>query len=140
MTTWAGYANGSVIVAYVGTLTLNGQVSCLGSTSLVFDLGSTAASDEIKVGGALTLDGTLSANALAGFGAGRYDLIDYTGTLTNNTLDLGTLPSGYNYAIDTSIAGQVDLVVTNAVPEPSTWAGVLAGSGFLALALRRRAR
>ena len=123
----------------VCTLTLNGAATLLGNTALVFDLASTAASDQIKVNGTLTLDGTLTVNALAGFSAGRYDLINYTGGLTNNTLDLGTLPGGYNYAIDTSIAGQVDLVVTNIVPEPSTWAAVFVGVGCLAFALRRRA-
>ena len=123
----------------VGTLTLNGQVGLLSNTTLAYDLAGTAASDQIKVNGALTLDGTLNVNAMAGFGAGRYDLIDYTGTLTNNTLDLGTLPSGYNYRIDTSMAGQVDLVVTSAVPEPDTWAAVLAGCGVLLVVQRRRA-
>ena len=125
----------------VGTLTLNGAVGLLGNTVLLFDLASTAdASDQIKVNGAFTLDGTLNVNALAGFGMGRYDLIDYTGTLTNNTLDLGTLPSGYSYSIDTSIAGQVDLVVTNAVPEPSAWVVLLGGGTLLACILRRRVR
>ena len=121
-------------------MTLNGQVSLSGSTALVFDLGTTAASDQLQVNGALTLDGTLTVNALAGFGAGRYDLINYTDQLTNNTLDLGTLPAGYSYSIDLSRTGEVDLVVTSAVPEPSTWAALLAGGGFLALGLRRRVR
>lgn len=49
----------------VGTLTLNGQVSLMSSTSLVFDLASTAASDQLQVNGALTLNGTLTVNALA---------------------------------------------------------------------------
>ena len=126
------------ILALVGKFTLNGQVGLLSNTILVFDLASTTASDEIKVGGALTLAGTLNVNALAGFGPGRYDLIDYTGALTNNGLALGTLPSGYNYVIDTSMAGQVDLLVTNAVPEPSTWAAALTGVVLLGFVLRRR--
>ena len=79
----------------------------------------------------------LNVNALTGFGAGRYDLVDYSGALTNNGLALGTLPSGYNYAIDTSMAGQVDLVVTNAVPEPSTWVSMLGGMSLLSLTLSR---
>ena len=122
----------------VGTLTLNGQVGMLASTSLVFDLAGTAASDQIQVNGALTLAGTLTVNALAGFGAGHYDLINYTGALTNNGLALGTVPSGYNYAIDTSRAGEVDLVVTNVVPEPSTWALLVAGAGLLGVGAARR--
>ena len=80
---------GQPFLASVGTLTLNGQVELTGNTTLVFDLAGTAASDEIEVNGALTLEGTLNVNALAGFGAGRYDLIDYTGTLTNDGLALG---------------------------------------------------
>ena len=121
----------------VGTLTLNGQVGLLSNTMLVFDLASTAASDRITVNGSLTLAGMLNVNALTGFGAGRYDLIDYSGALTNNGLALGTLPSGYNYAVDTSMAGQVDLVVTNAVPEPSTWVSMLGGVSLLSLTLSR---
>lgn len=74
--------------SYVGMLTLSGQVGLSGNTSLVFDLASTNASDKINVSGVLTLAGTLNVNAMAGFGAGRYDLIDYTGTLTNNGLTL----------------------------------------------------
>ena len=111
---------GGLLGAAVGTLTLNGQVGLLSDTVLVFDLASTAASDRITVNGSLTLAGMLNVNAFTGFGAGRYDLIDYSGALTNDGLALGTLPSGYNYAIDTSMSGQVDLVVTNSVPEPST--------------------
>ncbi len=123
----------------VGKLGFNGNVALQGNTALIFDLATVTASDQIAVNGALTLDGTLTVNALAGFGVGRYELIDYNGALTDNGLNLGTLPAGYNYAIDTSIAGQVDLVVTNAVPEPSVWAAVLGGCGTLALVLRRRA-
>ena len=126
------------VTPFAGSFTLNGQVNLTSTTALVFDLASTAASDQIRINGALTLDGTLTVNALAGFGAGRYDLINYTGTLTNNTLDLGTVPAGYNFAVDLSTAGQVNLVVTTIVPEPSTWASLLAGVGSLAFALRRR--
>ena len=119
----------------VGTLTLGGTVVLESSAVLKFQLGDTSAgsSDHLNAGGALTLDGTLNLTALAGFGAGRYDLIDYTGVLTDHGLDLGTLPNGYTYAIDTSLAGQVDLVVTNNVPEPSTW--VLLGVGVVGLGI-----
>ncbi|MEI9895281.1 MAG: hypothetical protein WDN28_15665 [Chthoniobacter sp.] len=40
----------------------------------------------------------------AGFGVGVYRLFNYTGTLTDNTLDFGTLPSGFTYTIDLSTA------------------------------------
>ena len=38
------------------------------------------------VNGNLTLDGTLNITAFPGFGVGTYQIIDYTGTLTDNTL------------------------------------------------------
>ena len=77
--------------------------------------------------------------ALAGFGAGRYDLIDYVGVLANDGLALGSLPAGYTYQIDTTIPGQVDLVVTAIVPEPGAWLWLAGGAGVLAFHARRSA-
>lgn len=67
------------------------------------------------VNGNLALNGsTLDITALSGFGAGTYELFNYTGSLTG-TLNLGPLPTGFtaaDFSIQTSIAGQVDLIVT----------------------------
>ena len=122
-----------------GTLTLGGTVFLNSDANLTFELGAVSGgpNDHLNVTGALTLDGRLDVTALTGFGAGRYDLIDYTGALTNNVLALGTLPAGYTYAIDTSLTGQVDLLVTAAVPEPATWLGGLGLLGAAGLTLRR---
>ncbi len=122
------------------TMAFQGNVTFNPDAALFFelDLKTPALGDRLTIGGNLTLDGRLDAGGFAGFGPGRYDLIDYTGSLTDDGLDLGKLPAGYNYRIDTSIAGQVDLVVTVA-PEPSTWAAALLGGGLVAWALRRRA-
>ena len=119
-----------------GTLTLTGTTVLNSDADLTFELGAagTATSDHLNVAGALTLDGRVDVTALTGFAAGRYDLIDYTGTLTNDTLEIGTLPAGYSATVDTSIIGQVDLLI---VPEPGTFwlAGI---GGAVLLILRRR--
>ncbi|HWK42654.1 MAG TPA: autotransporter outer membrane beta-barrel domain-containing protein, partial [Croceibacterium sp.] len=44
------------------------------------------------------------------FDAGVYRVFDYGGTLTDNGLALGTMPVGSNTIVQTSVAGQVNLV------------------------------
>ena len=93
-----------------GTLTVgNGMV--LNSTSVVnVDIGT--ASDAIAVTGNLTLDGTVNVDAGAGFGIGTYTIMTYSGTLTDNTLSVGTNPGTYNYSIVTG-SNKVELVVSS---------------------------
>ncbi|NYT41091.1 autotransporter-associated beta strand repeat-containing protein [Sphingomonas sp. R-74633] len=114
--------------AGAGTFTAGGLVLSSGS---VLDMGLGApnvagVSDRIQVNGDLTLDGTLNVIDLGGFGVGVYRLIDYTGTLTNNGLDIGTLPAGSNAPhinLQTSVGQQVNLVYDNIVPEIQFWDG-----------------
>ncbi len=94
-----------------GTLTLND------TSRLDFELGDPTgsagvASDLITVNGDLTLDGALTVTALNGFDVGTYRLFNYSGTLTDNTLAIGPLPVSFEAVIDTSIAGQVNLIVS----------------------------
>jgi fibronectin-binding autotransporter adhesin len=101
----------------IDTLTMGTLVLGPGSI-LEYDFNSPASSDRIDVNGDLTLDGTLNGNVIGAFGPGVYRLINYTGTLTDNTLDLGSiagLPSGVSPSdlnIQTSIGQQVNLVST----------------------------
>ncbi len=89
-----------------GSLTLNS------SSILNFQLGSS--SDRIAVSGNLTLDGTVNITGGSGFGAGTYTLITCSGSITNNTLSIGSAPSGYEYSISVS-GGNVNLTVTGIV-------------------------
>jgi hypothetical protein len=65
-------------------------------------------------------------------------LFNYTGTLTDNGLTLGSMPSlgsGLTFSIDTSAANQVNLVV---VPEPGGTYIIAVGLTGLAAVRRRR--
>ena len=137
-----------------GTTTLNGDASFDVNTKFNFELGAmTGTNDHLNITGALNLNGTLNVAALAGFGTGTYDLIDFKPlSLTGSGLTLGTLPAGFLYVIlylpgspgvggVGSVPGSVDLVVTQAaVPEPGTWAFVLGGGALLLGAHRLRRR
>ncbi len=105
------FSNGAILtpgVAGAGTLRL-GTVVLNSTSTLSFDLGTS--SDQAQASGNLTLDGVLNVTPLAGFAAGTFTLFTYTGSLTNNTVTIGTMPAGRAYSIDVATAGQVALRV-----------------------------
>lgn len=111
-------ANGGALApgSAVGTLT-TGTLTLANGSRLNFELGTpSAASDRLVVNGALVLDGVLNIQAVAGFTPGTYRLIDYSGALTDNTLNVSSLPAGFVAIIDTTTPGQVNLVVTSGRP------------------------
>ncbi|MER9434742.1 autotransporter outer membrane beta-barrel domain-containing protein [Mesorhizobium sp. M0618] len=122
----SGSIGGAVIVAdggvlapgsSPGTLTV-GSLSLSSGSILDYELGQAGivgggVNDLIEVTGALTLDGSLNITDVGGFGPGVYRLINYGGALTDNGLELGTLPAGVTAAdltVQTSVANQVNLV------------------------------
>ncbi|MGH8157709.1 MAG: autotransporter outer membrane beta-barrel domain-containing protein [Rhodanobacter sp.] len=121
----AGTIGGSVTIAdghlapgnSPGTLTINGDLSLGAASNLDYELGAASVAggplnDLVEVGGNLTLDGTLNVIQSAGgtYGAGIYRLIDYSGTLTDNGLELGSMPASTDNYVQTSIDHQVNLV------------------------------
>ena len=100
-----------------GTLTIGGNLSIAQGATLSYEFGAAnvsggALNDLVNVGGNLVLDGTINVSQTAGglFSAGVYRVFNYGGTLTDNGLTLGALPAGANVGVQTSIAGQVNLV------------------------------
>ena len=111
--------------ASAGTLTINGNLGFIDSSVLSYELTDNdftvdgGINDLTSVGGDLTLDGTLNVSVLGNSqltAAGSYRLFDYAGSLTDNGLSLGTiaLATGLAASIDTSTAGQVNLLVSTA--------------------------
>ncbi len=100
-----------------GTLNINGDLSLAGGSVLNFEFGQADVAggplnDLIDVGGDLTLDGTINVNVSAGgnFGGGLYRVFNYGGALVDNGLTLGSIPAGSNVTVQTSVAGQVNLI------------------------------
>ena len=115
-------ANGGKLAPGVGgpgTLTV-GSLILNGVANLNFDLGTPGVvggvNDLLQVTGSLTLDGNLNIANAGGFGFGSYRLINFGGALTNNGLVLGTTPAGFtgDFTVQTSVAGQVNLIVSPA--------------------------
>ena len=77
----------------------------------------------VNVNGNLTLDGTLNVSNGVGFGAGSYRLFNYTGLLNDQTLNLGTLPTGFSEVVTTGVTGQVNLVVSSSGVASQFWDG-----------------
>lgn len=101
-----------------GTLAIAGNLNLSSGSVLNYSFGQAdvvggARNDLTTVGGNLVLDGTLNVTTSAGgtFGPGVYRVFSYDGTLTNNGLAVGTIPST-GYSIQTSIDHQVNLVNT----------------------------
>ena len=98
-----------------GSLTLNSG-SILNYKFGIPNVVNSGVNDLVTVMGNLTLAGTLNVTDVGGFGAGVYRVFNYSGSLTNNTLNLGSLPSGFGLSVDTAHANQVNLVVSGGLP------------------------
>ena len=92
----AGGSNFTPGTAGAGTLT-TGALTLADTTNLNFTAATPPTSTSATVG-ALTLDGVLNITAGAGFGQGTYTLFNFSGTVTNNNLRLGSNPgNGFSY-------------------------------------------
>ncbi len=69
----------------------------------------------------LLLGGTLNINSAVGFTNTTYTLFTYGGGLTSNGLTIGTTPTtNFTYALDTSTAGKVNLIVSSSSSSSTT--------------------
>src|SRR3546814_851578 len=101
---WSSDVCSSDLLASTATINVSfGQANVVGGSL----------NDLIEVGGDLTLGGTLNVETAVGgsFDPGIYRVINYGGTLTDNGLAIGTLPSP-DFYVQTSVDKQVNLVNT----------------------------
>lgn len=112
-------ASGATLLGRQGqTLTFGSDLSLASGSLVNVELGTPEDSGLFNVIGNLTLDGQLNVSNLGGFGPGSYRLFDYGGSLTDNGLDIGTVPTGItlgDLSIQTSQANEVNLVNASGV-------------------------
>ena len=99
-------------------LALLGNLAFSPGARIAFDPSAAAA---VSLAGNLTLDGTLDLTAAGGFTAGTFTLIRYSGSLADNTLVIGALPANHSAVVDTSVAGQVRVVITRNLTDYGQW-------------------
>jgi fibronectin-binding autotransporter adhesin len=125
--------------ASIGRLTVGG-LTLSPNSILDYEVATPALSDltVILSAGALVLNGgVVNVAPGAGFGAGEYQLFDYTTSFVGSVgnLTIGSAPPGFTYSLaNNPVATSIDLVV--AVPEP----GGLVGLGIILLVNRRSRR
>jgi hypothetical protein len=94
------------------------------STILDYEFGAPGGpADLVNITGNLTLAGTLDVTNLGGFTNGTYTMFTYTGTLVNNTLNVGTLPAGFSGVISNDTVDKLVLLVVSSAPANpfATW-------------------
>ena len=119
--TSAGSVAGAVTISAGGTLAATTGTTSLSMGALTFaaptsifslTLGGSLTPAAVSVAGNLTLDGVLNLSTPSGFASGTYRLIDYVGSLNDQGMIVGAAPSHSLFSIDTSVANQVNLIVT----------------------------
>jgi fibronectin-binding autotransporter adhesin len=127
-----GAIDPGTVGAAPGTLTVLGNLSLSNGSLLKYNFGQAGVvggplNDLTDAKGNLVLDGTINVTASAGgsFDPGLYRIISYGGTLTDNTLDVGQMPST-GYFVQTAVAQQVNLVNTSGLTL-NYWDGATGG-------------
>ena len=94
------------LASRVGTLTFSNNLTV--ASALVFDLGTN--SDEVIVGGNLTVGGTLTVRNSGGLTNNNYSLFSYGGSLVYNGLSVNPLPVGFSGVISNDTADKLILL------------------------------
>ncbi|WP_233235904.1 autotransporter-associated beta strand repeat-containing protein [Bordetella sp. LUAb4] len=108
-------------ISFAGGLTLSN------ATQLDFTLGSpNTPTTAVTVAGNLVADGVLNVANAGNLGTGIYHLFQSAGTLTNNGIVYGSLPTGFtadNFTLQTSVPRQINLLVETTPGEIQFWNG-----------------
>ncbi|MFW5801330.1 MAG: LamG-like jellyroll fold domain-containing protein, partial [Spirochaeta sp.] len=115
-----------------GTLTVDGNLELTETTVLDFEIGSSEW-DFVDINGDLVLDGTLNISDLGDLGAGTYDLLAWSGTLTDNGLVLGAVPEGWSSDMFTLSVLETGsgIVQLQVIPEPASILLLVAGTALV---------
>ncbi|QLF94660.1 autotransporter-associated beta strand repeat-containing protein [Pseudomonas sp. ABC1] len=129
-------ADGGSLGLASGNTMITGALNLSANSILAASLGAPVdgAPGLLRVNGNLVLDGKLDVTDIGGFGMGVYRLIDYTGTLTDNGLSVGTIPGGLatsDLEVQTSTDKQVNLVVGGAAGNVLFWDGNTTSNGII---------
>lgn len=85
----------------------------------------------VNVSGNLSLDGTLNVSDIGGFGSGVYRLVNFTGSLTDNGMLIGSVPGSVipgDLQLQTIMGNQVNLLVTAPDVTVQFWDGSQGGA------------
>jgi autotransporter-associated beta strand protein len=133
----------------VGTLSV-GSLALGDQTVLRFDIDTPSSSDNIQIVGDLVLDGQLFIDAGDNFGPGKYPIMHFNGTLTDNGLKVANAPEGLQFDIvieseiilravgKTQAEAVPHTVFLVVVPEPATLS--IMGAAAMGLLIRRKRR
>jgi fibronectin-binding autotransporter adhesin len=118
-------ANGGHLVGVQGQ-TFGTQTLVLNNTSNVDVTLTNPSATALFSATDLTLDGKLNITSAGTFGPGIYRLFDYTNSITDNGLDLGTTPDGTtaaDFSIQTDLAGKHVNLIDTAAAQLRFWDG-----------------
>ncbi|OZI58261.1 autotransporter-associated beta strand repeat-containing protein [Bordetella genomosp. 4] len=111
-------ANATLLGRQGQMLTFRDDLALADGSLINVELGAPESAGLFDVTGNLVLDGQLNISDLGGFGPGIYRLFNYGGNLTDNGLDISTIPTGIDPAgitVQTAQANEVNLVNTTGV-------------------------
>ncbi len=128
-----GLAQGAVNVGSGGHLALStGKTLSAGSLTLAAGsnvdvaLAGPGTTPLMSIGGNLTLDGYLNVTDAGGFGVGVYRLFNYSGALTDQGLNVASVPVGYalgDLKVQTGAAQQINIEVSDPNSNMRYWDG-----------------
>jgi autotransporter-associated beta strand protein len=129
--------SGATLAPSSNTFAATAGINLMSGAQLVFNLGLTRVTDT----GGLTLGNTINLT-LTGYSPGTYDLIDFSGTLTDNSSSFsGWTVSGLSSGYSANFVLTSSALKIQVVPEAGTgWLLALGLVGMGALRLPRRSR